>query len=736
MGFTEDVVDLKDKMAQSVSDTTSPVTAASADKAPKESSAFRSRLTDWLFKNLTLLFAFSAVLLIVGIAFTLFQASRLSIVHSHMSFYSPSGIKTSFSTIFWDPVAADADKLTGDIYRAAPFIYGTLVTSVLALLIAVPLGIGSAIFLSEIAPRWLSAPISFVIELLAAVPSIVYGFWALFFLVPHLQMLDAAGNQTGIESWLNRNFGHIPLFAKASDAGTGMDFMAAGLVLALMVLPFIAAVTRDILRTVPMAQREAAYGLGANKWETITTVVLKYAGSGIIGAVMLGLGRAIGETMAVTLVIGSKINLPTTSNLSSFSLFRPGYTMTSILADQYPSPNSNLQLSSLTQIAFTLFMVTMVVNGLARGLVWLTAMKVGGGTTSDIAEKAKRFYGGAGRAVASLLIIGAFLFQAFNDIKTHGAAGFFGGAEIIGVLAVGLFIAGRKAPGTSWFATWRQLSNRVGLSMAALCTLVGCVALLLLFGYVVKAGIGSLNASFFHRPDPANPEAGGMLHAIAGTVELILMACTMGIPMGVLGGIYLAEFGGNRLGFCIRYATDLLNGVPSIVLGIFAYTLVLFLKKALHAPDDGPAYQGFAGGFALGIMMIPTVMRTTEELVRLVPHGIREGSLALGATHATTVWKVVLPTARAGIVTGILLAVARVAGETAPLLMVGCNSQWWNLSPKNSIASLPVQIYVLHDSVLPLALQQSWGVAVILVLLVLVFNILARIMTRSRFATH
>jgi phosphate transport system permease protein len=263
--------------------------------------------------------------------------------------------------------------------------------------------------------------------------------------------------------------------------------------------------------------------------------------------------------------------------------------------------------------------------------------------------------------------------------------------------------------------------------------LIACAALALVFYYVARAGIGGLNPQFFHRPDPAHPESGGMMHAVVGTIELILMACAMGVPLGVLGGIYLAEFGNNRFGFGIRYATDLLNGVPSIVLGIFAYTLVTAIKKYIHSAD-GPSFQGYAGGFALGIMMIPTVMRTTEELVRLVPNGLREGSLALGATYARTVWKIVLPSARPGIVTGILLGVARIAGETAPLLMVGCNSQLWSINPNNAIASLPVQIYVLHDSVLPLALQQSWGVAVVLVLLVLLLNILARLLTRSRYA--
>ncbi|HZP80243.1 MAG TPA: phosphate ABC transporter permease PstA, partial [Chthonomonadaceae bacterium] len=189
------------------------------------------------------------------------------------------------------------------------------------------------------------------------------------------------------------------------------------------------------------------------------------------------------------------------------------------------------------------------------------------------------------------------------------------------------------------------------------------------------------------------------------------------------GGLFLAEFGNNRLGAYTRFAADLLNGVPSIVVGIFAYTIVILPTKSNF---------GYAGAFALGILMIPTVMRTTEELVRLVPMSLREGSLALGATHARTVWQVVLPTALGGIITGVLLAVARVAGETAPLLMVACNSSNWVTDLRQKMSSLPVQIYVLRDDPSQLALRQSWGAALVLVLLVLVFSALARFFTRSQ----
>ncbi len=668
-----------------------------------------SGLGDWIFRNLTLLFAFFTVVLILGIAITLFLASRQNIAHTGFNF-----LKTST----WDPVAPDTDKLVGDLYGVLPFIYGTLVTSAIALLIAVPIGVGAAIFLAEIAPRWLSTPLSFLIEMLAAVPSIVYGFWALLYLVPLMQ--------TKGEKWLHAALGHIPLFATADDSGSGQSFLCAGLILALMVLPFITAVSRDVLRTVPMAQREAAYGMGATKWEGIKSVVLRYASGGIIGAIMLGLGRAIGETMAVTIVIGSKVNIPKLGDPTSFSLFRPGYTMTSILADQYPSPNSPLHISALTQVALTLFLVTIVLNAMARGLVWLTALR-SGGTSSEFSIKAKNAIMFSLQAAGILLFGGALLYQMWHDFSTRGTGGFFSGAFLITAFLVILGAFNRYIPGKPFFVKWRQFCNSFAMIMCGVAALLGCAALLLLLYFVVKEGLSSLNAQFFRMPNSMNPEQGGMRHAIAGTLLFIGMASSIGIPVGILGGIFLSEFGNNKLGFYIRFATDLLNGVPSIVIGIFAYQMVIL--SPLNTKHEN---FGFAGGFALGIMMIPTVMRTTEELVRLVPQALREASLALGATQVRTIWKIVLPAAKSGIVTGVLLAVARIAGETAPLLMVGCNSTLWNLNPHNQLASLPVQIYVLRDQGTDLAMKQSWGISLVLVALVLGLNIIARFLTRNR----
>ena len=661
-------------------------------------------LGDRIFRNLTLAFALTTVVFIVGIAITLFLASRANLTHTGFSFLKMTT---------WDPVPADTDKLIGDVYGVLPFVYGTLVTSAIALVLAVPIGVGAAIFLAEIAPRWVSTPLSFLIEMLAAVPSIVYGFWALLYLVPLMQSHG--------EKWLHSALGHIPLFMTADDSGSGLSYLSAGLILTLMILPFIAAVSRDVLRTVPMAQREAAYGMGATKWEGIKTVVLRYASSGIIGAIMLGLGRAIGETMAVTIVIGSKVSFPKFGTASSFSLLRPGYTMTSILADQYPSPNSPLHTSALTQVALTLFVVTIVLNAAARGLVWLTALR-SGGTSSEFSIKAKTVVTASIKWVVTALFGSTLLYQMWHDFSTRGIQGFYGSAFLITLFLIALFAYNRYIPGKPFFVKWRQFCNVFALSMCGAAAVIGCTALLVLFYFVAKEGFSSVNAQFFKMPNSGSPEQGGMMHAIVGTGLFIAMASAIGIPIGVMGGIFLSEFGSTKVGFWIRFATDLLNGVPSIVLGIFAYEMIVVPKH----------YSGYAGGFALGIMMIPTVMRTTEELVRLVPQALREASLALGATQVRTIWKIVLPAAKSGIVTGVLLAVARIAGETAPLLMVGCNSTIWNINPKEPLASLPMQIYVLRDSPYDLALKQSWGVALVLVVLVLGLNIIARFLTRNR----
>ena len=251
----------------------------------------------------------------------------------------------------WDPVAGE--------FGAAPAIAGTIITSLIALAIATPLALGGAIFISEFSPVWLRQPLSFFVDLLAAVPSVVYGLWGVFFLLPLMreQLMPFLRDTL--------HLGATPFF---TGPAYGPSVLAAGLILSIMVLPYIAAVSREVLMAVPRSQREAALALGATRWETITGAVVPFARSGIIGGIILGLGRALGETMAVTMVIGNRHDL-------SASLFAPGYTMASLIANEFSEATSDLHLSALMAVGFVLFVVTLVVNAIARWLVWRTGRR-------------------------------------------------------------------------------------------------------------------------------------------------------------------------------------------------------------------------------------------------------------------------------------------------------------------------------------------------------------------------
>ncbi len=244
----------------------------------------------------------------------------------------------------WDPV--------NDQFGAFPFVYGTLVSSALALLIAVPLAIGVAVYITEISPRWLRGSLAFTTELLAAIPSVIYGLWAIFVLVPLLRQY--------VQPFLARYLGWTGLF-EGPPYGIGM--LAAGIILAIMVVPIISSITREVMTAVPQQQREAVLALGATRWEMIRTGVLRNARAGIAGGVILGLGRALGETMAVTMVIGNRPEI-------AKSLFAPGYTMASVIANEFSEATGDLYLSALVEVGLALFIVTIIVNILAQFLVW------------------------------------------------------------------------------------------------------------------------------------------------------------------------------------------------------------------------------------------------------------------------------------------------------------------------------------------------------------------------------
>jgi phosphate transport system permease protein len=300
---------------------------------------------DRVFRWLLTLGALFIPILLGFLVFELYAGSRLAIDKFGLDFVTTSR---------WDPVAEE--------FGAFPLIFGTLVSSVVALAIAVPLSLGVAIYLSEFAPKAVRQPVAFLISLLAAIPSVVYGLWGIFVLVPILR--------TSVFPFLRDVFGFLPLF---QGPIYGPSMFAAGIILAIMVMPYIMSVSREVLLAVPDTQREAALALGATRWEAVITAVLPYARSGVIGAVILGLGRALGETMAVTMLIGNRHEI-------AASLFAPGYTMAAAIANEFSEAVGDMHLSALAYVAFLLFVVTVLVNAGARLLIWRVARGSGVGS--------------------------------------------------------------------------------------------------------------------------------------------------------------------------------------------------------------------------------------------------------------------------------------------------------------------------------------------------------------------
>jgi len=328
-------------MTTATSGAPAPATARSKIPLSLQGAAYGDRA----FK-LILLCAASLIPILLGfLVFELWTGSRLAMAKFGLDFVGTS---------VWDPVAGQ--------FGAFPLIFGTLLSSLIALAIAVPLSLGVAIYLTEFAPKMVRQPVAFVIGLLAAIPSVVYGLWGIFVLVPVLR-------KTAFP-FLKDVLGFLPLF---QGPIYGPSMLAAGIILAVMVMPYVMSVSREVLLAVPNSQREAALALGATRWEAVITAVLPYARSGIVGAIILGLGRALGETMAVTMLIGNRHEV-------AASLFAPGYTMAAAIANEFSEAATDLHFSALTYVAFLLFVLTVLVNAGARLLIWRVARGSGAGS--------------------------------------------------------------------------------------------------------------------------------------------------------------------------------------------------------------------------------------------------------------------------------------------------------------------------------------------------------------------
>ncbi len=538
----------------------------------------------------------------------------------------------------WDPIH--------NRYGALAFVYGTLVTSLAAMVIAVPLSVGTAAFLAEIAPRWLRKTGSFLIELLAAIPSVVYGFWGIFFLAPIIQQVFSS-------------------LGGPNNGGVGLT--AASLILAIMIVPYIAAITFDVCRAVPRSQREAALALGATRWQTIWSVILPYARPGILGACFLALGRALGETMAVTMLIGNNPHI----ELSPFAL---GDSIASVIANQLNTTNNELQRSALVELGLVLLLVSIAVNVLARLLIW----RVGKGFGMSRFLKSRKRAAPGNPATVDMGKI----------VEKH------------------------------------QLRNRLinvfmtGVLGACLCCTIG--PLFLILGFVTYRGMSALNLAFFTNLPIDLPS--GLGHALAGSGILVGMATLFAVPIGLLAAVYLNEYRTSRLASVVRFVGELLGGVPSIIIGIFGYAVLVMPM----------GFSGYAGSFALGVMMIPIVMRSSEESLKLVPGSLRNASYALGAAAWQTTVRVIVPAALPAIVTGVFLAIARIAGETAPLLLTANNSNFWPRSPGERMPYLTYYIYTYSRSDEPHEQRLAWSAALVLLMFVMLLNVGIRSLTGRR----
>jgi phosphate ABC transporter permease protein PstC/phosphate ABC transporter permease subunit PstA len=583
-----------------------------------------------------------------------------------------------------------------NVYGAYPAIAGTLLSSGIALLLAIPVALGVAIFLSEVAPPWLREPLGHVVDLCAAVPSVVYGFWAFFVLVPvmrsHVEPFLASATQ-----------GAFPF----SGATNGLDLFTASVVLAIMILPTIAALSREALRAVPRSNREAAMSLGATRWEATRIAVLGPARRGIIAGAVLGLGRAFGETIAVAMVIGNIYSAPT-------SLFSPAQTLASVIVNNFTGVGVGLERSALFEIGLLLLLLTIGVNALARLLLHRPARSAG--SARHLHRHRHRFPAAASGAGSPSS--GASARPAASPTLAQRWESHLEGAQP------------------------RNLGRRrwVARGFLLLCAVAVVVALLPLASVVATAvargGGAVVQPSFYTSGNPlgCNPgpnrscSLGGIGPQIQGTLIVLGLGALLAMPLGLLGGIYLSEYGGRGRSLLARglsFLADVLTGVPTILIGVFVFAAFLEF-------DHDAATSALSGGVALGLVMLPIVARATEEALRSVPVAVRESAAALGFTRERTSLRVVLGTARTSVLTGALLGLSRAAGDTAALFVTAGSSLFWFQGLNQPVATLTPFIFDNFGSEYSNLQADAWGAALVLLLLMLAIGLIGRLAVRGR----
>jgi phosphate transport system permease protein len=587
-----------------------------------------------------------------------------------------------------------------------PFIYGTLMTSAIALLFAVPASVGIALATTVFLPRRLRGPIGGLINLLAAVPSVVFGLWGVSVLVPWAK--------PALE-WVADTFGGISLFGWELFAGpvTSGSYLIAGLVLGVMVLPVITAIVREVLLTVPLDQVEGAYALGATRWEMVRDAMLPWARSGIVGASALGLGRAVGETIAIAMLLGNSPDIFS-------SLLGPGSTLAGVIALE-TGEAGDLQLAALTALAVVLFVLAFVINLLARLLVGRSSAGPGLFRRS-LGWVPFRFW----KAPKEDLPEGHMLEeqQAAGVVPPPPGVPHAEEFPAVGEQVV-VAVTGKEA-----VSTGRRVRSRIAETFVWLSLLVGLVPLIAVLVEMLRRGLPAIGIDFFTELPPTDITStdGGISNALVGTLILMGIALVVAAPLGILTALFISDVATtgkwySKIAQGVGFFVDVLLGVPSIVAGLIVYLGIVVVQGHFSA---------MAGGIALGIIAFPIIVRAADEILRLVPNAHKEAALALGAPKWRTTWSVILPAAAPGILTGVLLALARVSGETAPLLFTSLGNQFFSTNLSEPIAAIPQFIFTnTVISQTEASLQLAWGAALVLVAIILVLNLLATLVARK-----
>jgi phosphate transport system permease protein len=553
----------------------------------------------------------------------------------------------------WNPVTAQ--------YGALPFIVGTLETTVIAMVLALVVGLGAAISLSHLLPGRLRMALGSAVELLAAIPSVVYGLWGLLVVAPWARTI--------IEPAIGAIFDHK---GPASGSEIGFGLLLAGLILFVMVLPTMIAISRDVLAAVPNEQIEGAYALGATRWQVVSrecpdrTAWCRDARDGTRSRRDDG-GHDGDRQHAV------------------YRAFALCSSLDNGIGYREPVHRGDRTVPSCF------------------------ACRCRGALACDLYPR--QFHGSAPRALDR-----PFSQRDRVDMSVMTMDPILERRAEVQRIASGSLHR-------------RQYRSVIAIVLCIACVAVALVPLIAIVGYTVERGIGAWSLAFFsHLPTPAGIPGGGIKNSIIGSVLIDALAVAGALPVGVLTGLCLAESNG-RVASGVRFAADVMSGVPSILIGVFAYGLLVVTLRHFSAA---------AASFAIGFLMLPVIIRASETAIRTVPHDLTEAALSLGGKKASIARRVIVPTALPGLVTGLLLAISRGVGETAPLLFTAIGSQYLSLSIFGPMAALPLTVYQDGIQAYPDIQQTAWGAALLLLLLVFLLSVTARIVSarlgRSRHA--